>query len=1135
MSEKKSNEVPTTLPPRPWLCLPRRFGVMGVATAALLLTAAALLLPAVGLAAAQDASNDASLSNLYISGSPFTQSFDPARTEYAATVGQDQSQAYVRAQVNHPKASAAITGAQAVPGGWFIVSLAPRPANIAVVVTAEDGSTTRTYTIGIDGQLPAPAPDEPTATPTPTPTPTVTATPTPSPTPTTPTATPTPTPTPTPTATPTPAPVEQDPPQHQQDADCPVPAGGDYDADDDGLIEVCSLAQLNAIRWDADGNGAVNSADNAAAFPEATSGMGCPSSGCNGYELATDLDFDTNGNGRADAGDTYWNGGKGWTPINYGIGNPIVFEGNGNTISNLFINVGRGESAGLFGSINGAIVRNLGLLSVDASGQGTAGGLAAVNSGKIHGSYAHGSVSGQFAVGGLAGDNHGMITDSHTTGTVLGGSAVGGLVGWNRSDGFIQNSYSTAYVSVTGAKRTEESGGGYRTVDGYWARWFGGLVGRTDGAIRASYATGDVVAGDTPMAGGLVGIIFLRTGAIFASYAAGDVSGRSILGGLVGWNAGGPITASYALGSVSGNEKVGGLVGQQALVYPEDNYHRCSSCAIHRSGITDSYWNIQAEGQTATRTLHRGPFATSPTGADRTTAELRAPTDYTGIYSNWNDLTDGKGSSDLWDFGTSSQYPVLKHAGPGVAEQRAQLPEPSDDPSLRESPTGPGTDYDTDDDGLIEVSNLDQLNAIRLDQDGSGDGCCYYNRFVPSPYHGDPNVPNPERWDTPAAFPDPMAGMGCPRSGCIGYELATDLDFDTNGNGRADAGDAYYDGHPHSGWDYDNGWRPIPAFSGVFDGNGHTIRNLYISSPKHVSGPVRAGLFNDITSIGVVRNLALENVSVSGGGYPVGGLAGSNSGRISGVYVTGTVSGGLDVGGLAGRNGGSIIAAYSTASVTGSGNNAGGLVGHNWGGVTASYATGAVTGSGNNVGGLTGSGGATNSYWDTQTSGRSSGGGGTGKTTTELQTPTGYTGIYANWNVDTDGDKTADDPWEFGSDSEYPTLKGVDGDDAPEGEAPAEPDPMEIPGPVVNLQLTAKGKKVIASWDAPADGGAVDGYIAHLKPADGGNGKTHRPNAGKTTTTFRNLKPGVTYKVWVRAQNDAGKGERVHGSITLPE
>ena len=54
-----------------------------------------------------------------------------------------------------------------------------------------------------------------------------------------------------------------------------IPA--DYDADDDGLLEVASLAQLNAIRWDPDGDGAAT-ADNetayAAAFPNPKSGMG---------------------------------------------------------------------------------------------------------------------------------------------------------------------------------------------------------------------------------------------------------------------------------------------------------------------------------------------------------------------------------------------------------------------------------------------------------------------------------------------------------------------------------------------------------------------------------------------------------------------------------------------------------------------------------------------------------------------------------------------------------------------------------------------------------------------------------------------------------------------------------------------
>ena len=59
------------------------------------------------------------------------------------------------------------------------------------------------------------------------------------------------------------------------------------------------------------------------------------------------------------------------------------------------------------------------------------------------------------------------------------------------------------------------------------------------------------------------------------------------------------------------------------------------------------------------------------------------------------------------------------------------------------------------------------------------------------------------------------------------------------------------------------------------------------------------------------------------------------------------------------------------------------------------------------------------SYWDTTTSG-------TGKSTSELQTPTAYgtgSSIYASWNVNVDGVTGNDDPWDFGTSSQYPILK----------------------------------------------------------------------------------------------------------------
>ncbi len=66
----------------------------------------------------------------------------------------------------------------------------------------------------------------------------------------------------------------------------------DYDIDDDGLIEISSLAQLQASRLDSDGDGLTDDPAMQGfytlAFPDAAPGMGRPTPGCHGYELATD-------------------------------------------------------------------------------------------------------------------------------------------------------------------------------------------------------------------------------------------------------------------------------------------------------------------------------------------------------------------------------------------------------------------------------------------------------------------------------------------------------------------------------------------------------------------------------------------------------------------------------------------------------------------------------------------------------------------------------------------------------------------------------------------------------------------------------------------------------------------------------
>jgi hypothetical protein len=98
----------------------------------------------------------------------------------------------------------------------------------------------------------------------------------------------------------------------------------------------------------------------------------------------------------------------------------------------------------------------------------------------------------------------------------------------------------------------------------------------------------------------------------------------------------------------------------------------------------------------------------------------------------------------------------------------------------------------------------------------------------------------------------------------------------------------------------------IASFTGVFDGNGHKISNL-----ESTGG---SGLFVGV-SVGEIKNLGLENVSITGGDYSNGGgLAGSNSGTINNCYFTGTITFGINahfVGGLVGTNTGDINNCYS--------------------------------------------------------------------------------------------------------------------------------------------------------------------------------------------------------------------------------
>src|SRR6266511_904328 len=139
---------------------------------------------------------------------------------------------------------------------------------------------------------------------------------------------------------------------------------------------------------------------------------------------------------------------------------------------------------------------------------------------------------------------------------------------------------------------------------------------------------------------------------------------------------------------------------------------------------------------------------------------------------------------------------------------------------------------------------------------------------------------------------------------------------------------------------------PIQNFTGLLDGQGQTIANVTIASTAQ-----NVGLFGSIGSAGVVRNLNLAHVTVSGlGSQFVGTLAGTNAGTISNVSasdVAVSVGSNGNGGGLVGLNSGTITNGFATGDVTGeAGTNGfttrGGLAAMNLGAISSSFASVAV-------------------------------------------------------------------------------------------------------------------------------------------------------------------------------------------------
>ncbi|SHJ40722.1 Por secretion system C-terminal sorting domain-containing protein [Tangfeifania diversioriginum] len=337
-------------------------------------------------------------------------------------------------------------------------------------------------------------------------------------------------------------------------------------------------------------------------------------------------------------------GGKGLSPIgNYDDKFTGSYDGQEYNIDQLYTSGTRFQ--GLFGYLDNASVKNLGLTNVDISGS-------------------------EVYVGALAGRTYKSTIDNcHSTGSVRGqNNYIGGLVGEN-FESTISNCYSTC------------------DVNGETASYVGGLVGHCSSSgitkvansyILNCYSKG-TVKGGTYSTGGLVGNAFLSI--IQNSYSTSNVGGERHVGGLVGLCQSSTIQNSYSVGTASGTGyNTGGLVGQLHgyTTFGETYIDNCFSASLvtgsswvgglighdqfpDYSNVNNSFWDMETSG------MENSAGGSGAIG--KTTHEMKTLGTFTD--AGW-DFADGSGVWGITDPATCLvSYPYLQQnqqdPAPGLA------------------------------------------------------------------------------------------------------------------------------------------------------------------------------------------------------------------------------------------------------------------------------------------------------------------------------------------------------------------------------------------------------------------------------------------------------------------------------------
>lgn len=564
------------------------------------------------------------------------------------------------------------------------------------------------------------------------------------------------------------------------------------------------------------------------------------------------------------------------------------------------------------------------------------GGVAGVNGGELSnvdslgvttGIYEVGShntaIGTQYSdnVGGIAGRNSGTISEAYNESIVSGRNNVGGILGVNTG---------TSVTNVSNAARVTGEADTSDTSLDKTSDYVGGLVGSNSGSITNGRNNGEITGNQ--YVGGLVGEN--KAGSNLSNLVndeAASITGDNYVGGIAGSNAGYISSENQKnlvnRGSITGQMYVGGVAGKNigTIEYVK------SDIDLH---VRDTSAEAEYFGGVAGINGEEGGSKGTITNATNSANVIAINADYVGGIVGWNTkngILSGAGNSnegrvegksyvggvaglnDAAITGKVDSMIGIKNSGVVIAHQGG---------------AGGIFGENKGDIKYVEMTNNGTVSGT-FSQDVNGTGGIFGVNSGTVTYSSLKNQVNGQVIGT--------QNVG----GLIGVNTG-DI------TGGRDENDGYYKYQI-----YNNGTIRVGTWNdsdkdGIIDADEFTA-----AAGENIGGLVGLnGYDKETEKTGSITAGYNTGAIMAGGSTNVGGIAGSNTGKLDQVFNTvitgvnadgstqyGSITGGINVGGIVGSNTGTVSNAYNTSDIIVTDTIGGAIAGTNNGTISNVYTT----------------------------------------------------------------------------------------------------------------------------------------------------------------------------------------------------